>query len=76
MNVGELRAAIKDLPDDMSVTAWTTGETEFTVAIATIYERAPVIRPCLFLGNDPNEFNPANEKMLHADPIEEDDDER
>lgn len=71
MNVGELRKAILNLPDDMPVTAWTTGDCEFTVAIATIYERAPLIKPCLFLGNDPNEFSPSTEKLLHADEVEE-----
>lgn len=72
MNVKQLREAIKDLPDNMQVTAWTTGDTEFTVAIATIYERAPLIKACLFLGNDPNEFNSTNEKLLYSDPTEED----
>ena len=70
MNVGQLRKAIAGLPDDMPITANTTGDHEFTVAIATLYERPPLIKPCLFLGNDPNEFNPANEKMLYADEVE------
>jgi hypothetical protein len=70
MNVQQLRDAIKDLPGDMKVTAWTTGDSEFTIAIATVYERKPHIKPCLFLGNDPNEFTPAHEKLLHADEVE------
>jgi hypothetical protein len=70
MNVQQLRDAIKDLDGDLPVTAWTTGDSEFTVHIATIFERAPHIKPCLYLGNDPNEWQPANEKLLHADDAE------
>lgn len=71
MNVRQLRHAIKDLPDDMPVTAWTNGDTEFAVAIATVFERPPHIKPRLFLGNDPNEFTSGGaEKLLHADDVE------
>lgn len=69
MNVQQLRNAIKDLPGDMKVTAWTTGDTEFEVAIATVYERLPTIKACLFIGNDPNEIT-KNEKLLYADDVE------
>ena len=57
----------------MRVDAWTTGDTEFTVAIAVIYENPTLhVKPRLFLGNDPNEFDPKNEKMLFADDVEDD----
>ena len=67
MNVRQLREAIKDLDGDMPVNAWTNDDTEFEVRIATVYERAPLIKPRLSLGNDPNEFSSANEKMLYED---------
>ena len=71
MNVKDLRKAIEGLPDDMKVSAWTTGDSEFTVAIATIYERLPLIKAHLSLGNDPNEIGP-NDKLLYADEVEPD----
>jgi len=70
MNVKQLREAIKDLPNDMRVKAWTTGDTEFSIAIVTIYNRPHMWQPVLFLGNDPDEFNSLNEKLLYKDDVE------
>ena len=76
MNVKQLREAIKDLPDNMPVSAWTCGDTEFPVKIATIYHRkGSATKPCLFLGSDQNEFDKNNEIMLCADEIEDPDNE-
>jgi hypothetical protein len=69
MNVQQLRNAIKDLPGDMKVTGWTNGDTEFEVAVATVFERLPTIKACLMIGNDPNEVG-KHEKLLFADDVE------
>lgn len=71
MNVRQLREAIKDLPGDLPVSAWTSGgDNEFEIRIATLYERPPVIKPCLFLGDDPTEFTGRYEKLLYTDEVE------
>lgn len=70
MNVGELRKALEGLPDNMRVDAFTTGDREFPVRLATVYERLPMVSARVLLQDDPNEFEPKHERLLHADEIE------